>query len=115
MKQFNKTKGNIGEQMAREYLEKKGYECVETNYRNQIGEIDIIVKDKNTYVFVEVKYKDSLLFGYPREMVTYQKQNKIRMTASVFLKQKKLYDQVGVRFDVVEVIGDRITHIENAF
>lgn len=115
MKQYNKAKGTIGEHMALEYLIKKGYKAVELNYRNQIGEIDLIVKDGETYVFVEVKYKDNLLFGYPREMVTIHKQNKIRSTAMVYLKKNRLYEEVAVRFDVVEIIGEKITHIIDAF
>lgn len=115
MKQYNKAKGTIGEHMALEYLMKKGYKVIELNYKNQIGEIDLIAKDGGTYVFVEVKYKDSLYFGYPREMVTAQKQHKIRLTSMGYLKANRLYDKVGVRFDVVEIIGDRVTHLVDAF
>lgn len=115
MKQYNTIKGRIGEIMAAEYLEKKKYKILEKNYKNQIGEIDIIAKDKDVYVFVEVKYKDSLYFGYPREMVTPQKQRKIYQTATSYLKSKRLFDIVAMRFDVVEIVGERITHLENAF
>lgn len=115
MKQYNKAKGSIGEHMACQYLIKKGYKIIEQNYRNQIGEIDIIAKDGVTLVFVEVKYKGSLYYGYPREMVTAQKQHKIRLTSMGYLKANRLYDKVNVRFDVVEVVGERVTHLIDAF
>ena len=115
MKTFNKVYGGFGEKKAREYLENKKYQILATNHRNKIGEIDIIAKDKDTIVFIEVKYKASLLFGHPREMVTYAKQNKIRRVALSYLQQKGLVDKVNIRFDVIDVLGDKITHIENAF
>lgn len=115
MKQYNKVKGTIGEHMALEYLMKKGYKIVECNYRNSIGEIDLIAKDKNTLVFVEVKYKDNLLYGFPREMVGARKQSKIRTTALAYLKKNRLIDTVPIRFDVIEIVGEKITHLPNAF
>lgn len=110
----NKVKGNIGESLAENYLLKKGYQILETNYANKIGEIDIIAKDGNRIVFVEVKARATAKFGYPREAVTLHKQNKIRMVASCYLKQKKLYNAF-TRFDVIEILAGQITHLQNAF
>ena len=115
MKEFNKVYGGFGETKAKEYLENKKYQILATNYRSKIGEIDIIAKDKDTIVFVEVKYKESLRFGCPREMVTYAKQNKIRKVALGYLQSKGLFDKVNIRFDVIDILGDKITHIQNAF
>lgn len=115
MKEFNKVRGSFGEVKAKEYLENKKYQILALNYKNKLGEIDIIAKDKNIIVFVEVKYKESLRFGHPREMVTYAKQNKIRHVALGYLQHKGLIDKVTIRFDVIDVLGDKITHIENAF
>lgn len=115
MKTFNKVIGGFGEVKAKEYLENKKYKILATNYKNKIGEIDIVAKDKDTIVFIEVKYKESLRFGHPREMVTFAKQNKIRHVALGYLQQKGLVDKVCIRFDVIDVLGDKITHIENAF
>ena len=115
MKEFNKVYGGLGEEKAKEYLENKKYQILATNYKNKIGEIDIIAKDKDIIVFVEVKYKESLRFGHPREMVTYTKQNKIRHIALGYLQQKGLIDKVNIRFDVIDILGDKISHIENAF
>lgn len=114
MKELNKYKGNVGEFKACEYLKKKKYKIIETNYKNLIGEIDIIaVKNKNL-IFIEVKARETCAFGRPSEAVTFRKQQKIIKTAESFLKTyKKRYN--NCQFDVIEVIGDEINHIENAF
>ena len=61
----NKIEGDRGEILAVEFLKKKGYKVVETNYTNKLGEIDIIALDKKTLVFVEVKCRSTLAFGRP--------------------------------------------------
>lgn len=110
-----KVLGIQGETLAKEYLVKQGYKILELNYKNKIGEIDIIAKDGGVVVFVEVKARQSLKFGHPREAVNFYKQQKIRNVAVGYLKFKGLYEQVSVRFDVVDVLGSDITHIKNAF
>lgn len=112
---MSKIIGLKGEVEAKEYLQGAGYEILETNYKNKIGEIDIICKKDGVLVFVEVKRRESVKFGYPREAVNYRKQQKIRNVASGYLKYKNLYEKCPVRFDVVDLIGDNLTHIENAF
>jgi putative endonuclease len=109
-----KTFGNIGETLAAKYLENKGYQILEMNFSNKIGEIDIIAKQKDTIVFVEVKSRISTQFGLPREAVTAHKQYKIRTTALSYLKQKRLLDSL-CRFDVIEHLDGKLTHIENCF
>ena len=110
-----KVLGIQGETLAKEHLEKLGYKIVATNYKNKIGEIDIIAYDNSTLVFVEVKCRQSIKFGYPREAVNFYKQNKIRSVAVGYLKYKGLYEKVNVRFDVIDIVGENITHIKNAF
>ena len=110
-----KVLGIQGEALATEHLENQGYKILELNYKNKIGEIDIIAKDGETIVFIEVKARQSLRFGHPREAVNFYKQQKIRNVAIGYLKFKKLYERVSVRFDVVDILGDKITHIKNAF
>ena len=110
-----KVVGLVGEVLAKEYLIEKGYKIVETNYKNKIGEIDIVAKYNSTIIFIEVKARESIKFGHPREAVNYYKQQKIRMVATSYLKLKKLYEKVPVRFDVIDIVGSKITHIENAF
>lgn len=110
----SKLFGNFGEAKAYAFLEQNGYEIVETNYQNFIGEIDIVAFDEQTLCFVEVKARSSKKFGLPREAVGFAKQNKIRMTASVFLQKTKII-YTSCRFDVVEILDDDITLIKNAF
>lgn len=111
------TYGKKCEIIACNFLKKKGYEVLQTNYKNKIGEIDIICRDKEYIVFVEVKGRHSRLFGDPLEAVNLQKQFKIRQVATGYLlKEKKMNS--SVRFDVISVLGDEdyeIRHIINAF
>ncbi len=113
-----KTSGNIGEVLAENFLKKKGYLVLERNFSTKIGEIDLICKDKDYIVFVEVKTRTSNRFGYPREAINFAKQQKVRKTAQIYLKKKHLYD-VDCRFDCIEVLGDKeeceIEHYIDAF
>lgn len=114
MKRLNKVVGGKGEILAEKYLKKNKYQIIEKNYRNKIGEIDIIAKDKSTLVFVEVKARETVVLGRPCEAVTPYKQNKIRGVASYYLMINNLSD-ADCRFDVVEILGEEINHIKNAF
>lgn len=113
-KQENRVKGDIGENKAAKYLTDKGYEILETNYKNKLGEIDIIAKDDNRIVFVEVKARATAKYGYPREAVNEYKQRKIRMVAESYLKSKRLLNSY-IRFDVIEILAGNITHLIAAF
>ena len=110
--------GKKGEIIAKSFLEKKKFKIIETNYKNKIGEIDIIAKDKDYLVFVEVKTRTSRAFGDPSEAVDDNKQFKIRQVAELYLIEKKLTEK-PCRFDVVAILdnnGDaEIRHIEDAF
>jgi putative endonuclease len=110
--------GQEGEALAARYLKKNGYRIIEKNYRTKLGEIDIIAKDKDTLVFVEVKSRRSWQFGNPKAAVTPRKQRKISMVALHYLKSTHRTN-VSARFDVATVT---ITHdkpqieiIKNAF
>lgn len=113
-KEFNRIQGDIGEFRAVDYLKSKKFKVIEQNYKNHLGEIDIIAKQNEVFVFVEVKARKTLAFGRPSEAVTTQKQNKIRSVASFYLIKNKLQDS-QCRFDVIEILNDEINHIENAF
>lgn len=106
--------GVKGEQLACDYLVNNGYKILHKNYECSIGEIDIIAKQKNVIVFVEVKQRSSTKFGFPREAVTKHKAHKIRLVAEYYLKCEKITSP-KVRFDCIEVLGEEITHIENCF
>ena len=114
MKSENKDKGNIGENIAAKYLKKQGYEIIKRNYTNSYGEIDIIAAHDGYIVFVEVKTRTGLEFGYPAEAVDAHKRRKISQVAGGYIQSKRLYDY-PVRFDVIEVYDGKINHIENAF
>ncbi len=119
MKTKNKLVGNIGEEMATNYLLKKKYKILERNFRIPSGEIDIIAKDGKTVVFIEVKRRLSLDFGMPAEAVNMRKANKIRVAANCFLDEQiklgKLKEDTAIRFDIIEIVDDQITQIEDAF
>ena len=113
---MNKRKlGNDYEDKACEYLESIGYIILERNFRSKKGEIDIIAKDTDTLVFCEVKYRSNTRYGLPEEAVDYRKQDKIRKTAAYYLFRNNFPVETRVRFDVIAVLGEKITHIEDAF
>jgi putative endonuclease len=117
----SKLSGAWGEALAAEYLRKKRYKLVAAGYRSRFGEIDLIVENKKYLVFVEVKLRKSGDFAAAREYVNRAKQDRIRVTASMYLSQNPTHLQP--RFDVVEIYapeGERtqvpqITHMEDAF
>lgn len=113
-KTFNKVTGDSGEKLALEYLKNNKYRILKTNYKTNIGEIDIIAKQGDILVFVEVKTRVSDKFGLPREAVNYHKQQKIRQVASQYIKFNKLFESL-CRFDVIEILAGKITHIQNCF
>jgi len=103
-----------GEAGAKAYLEAKGYHILCTNFTTKVGEIDIIARDGDVTVFVEVKARTKADFGEPIEAVTPQKVRKITLVAKQYLVMKGLLT-APVRFDVVECIGGDFRHTENAF
>ena len=113
--------GAWGEAQAAEYLRKKRYEIVAAGYRSRFGEIDLIVSNKKYLVFVEVKLRKSDSFAKAMEYVDQRKQDKIRMTASMYLSQNPTALQP--RFDVIEIYAPQgmdtrkptIYHMEDAF
>ena len=113
--------GAWGEAQAAEYLRKKRYEIVAAGYRSRFGEIDLIVSNKKYLVFVEVKLRKSDSFAKAMEYVDQRKQDKIRMTASMFLSQNPT--SLQPRFDVIEIYAPQgmetrkptIHHMEDAF
>ena len=114
MKKLNKIKGDIGEAQVYAYLKNLKYQILETNYRNKLGEIDIIATKGNKICFVEVKERSSTAFGLPGEAVDRRKQMKIAKTAQLYLLEKHKMDS-EVSFCVVEVLDGNINLIENAF
>ena len=81
----NYKKGKEGEEIAKKFLEQKGFRLIESNYNNKLGEIDLIMSNKEVLVFVEVKLKVGDKFGSPEEMISKYKLNRIRRIAESFL------------------------------
>lgn len=106
--------GTLGEQRATQFLKEKDYKILQNNYKNVLGEIDIIAQKDKCVVFVEVKTRASSAFGRASEAVGVAKRRKLRQVALLYMKKNKLLDGF-VRFDVIEVYADEINHIENAF
>ncbi len=109
-----------GEALAVTHLKARGYKILDQNYRAARGEIDLVVKDGDFIVFVEVKTRRSLKFGTPQAAVTKQKQQQISKVALVYLQTHNLLD-TPCRFDVIAIHLSpqlkllKLEQIENAF
>lgn len=117
----NNLSGAWGEAIAAEYLRKKHYKIIGTNYHSRFGEIDLIAVNRNFLAFVEVKTRKSNDFAMAREYVGFAKQNRIKATAELYLSMYPT--SLQPRFDVIEIyapqgtqtINPQIHHIEGAF
>jgi len=116
MSQHNEL-GVKGEVIAIEFLEKKGYDILEINWRFKKTEVDIIARDQKTLVIVEVKARTSDAFGLPEDSVNPMKQKNLAIAAEEYLEQKSL--EVDVRFDVISITFKnneaKVFHIPDAF
>ncbi len=122
-KKQNYNKGKNGEEMAKNFLLKKGFELIEMNYENVIGEIDLIMTDKDWLVFVEVKLKVGDKFGTPEEMINKRKLAQIKRVAESYLvlenkiaKKYKKYriDGVCIMLNEDQTV-ERITYYDNLY
>lgn len=111
-----KTIGDRGERIAERQLLSQGYELLARNYRYGHYELDLVMRQRDTIVFVEVKARSSTAHGLPAEFVTAQKRRRTWIAAQAYLQQNGLTD-APARIDVVEVFlpEERVHHIENAF
>jgi len=106
------------EAFAKDYLISKGLKFVINNYHSRFGELDLIMRDQDVLVFVEVRYRKKNDYGDGVATVTQSKQNKIKKTATCYLQEQNLYDKVKCRFDVIGVSGDcvyKFNWIKDAF
>ncbi len=114
------SKGQITEQYAQQYLTKQGLTLVEKNFHSRQGEVDLIMLDGDTYVFIEVKYRKNRLFGGAIAAIPVSKQNKIKHCVTFYLHQAGLNEyNTSCRIDVVALEGDitqpHVTWLKNAF
>ena len=116
MAQHNEL-GKKGEQMAIDYLAKKGYAIIEKNWRYLKAEVDIIAQKENTLVAVEVKTRSSDYFGDPQDFINPKKIKLLVMAMNEYVISKDL--DIEVRFDIIAILQNKnkttIEHIEDAF
>ncbi|RLB42962.1 MAG: YraN family protein [Deltaproteobacteria bacterium] len=110
--------GNKGEELALKVLRKMGYKPLVSNFRCSLGEIDLVAKDGETLVFIEIKTRRHRSLGYAKEAVHRRKQRQISRAALVYMKQNRC-ENIRARFDVVAVNltshGPDIEVIKDAF
>ena len=111
----NRRQGNNFEVLAADYLKRSGMIILEHNYYCKMGEIDIVARDEEYLVFIEVKYRKSKGKGSAAEAVNYNKMRKISRCADVYMMQHHLDGNTSVRFDVVAIEEGHLSHIKNAF
>lgn len=116
MAKHNET-GIKGEEIAKNFLQTKGYKILDTNWRFEKMEVDIVATLAELLIFVEVKTRSTNYFGYPEDSVTDKKQDLLKIAAEEYLFQNPQYEQI--RFDIVSItISDNkeeIQHFEDAF
>ncbi|MFZ2025075.1 MAG: YraN family protein [Microgenomates group bacterium] len=116
----NRKLGKLGESLAANYLQKRGFTIIERNFRVRYGEIDLVAKDADTLVFVEVKTRMSTQFGLPEEAITPKKLHEIIKTLEMYalrhhVQQMQLrIDAVAIQMNADYTVRD-IRHIENIF
>jgi putative endonuclease len=111
----NLSSGFISENQACHYLQAKGLRLISKNYRCPYGEIDLIMQEKNTLVFVEVRLRTHTAFGNAFESIDSRKQQKLLKSATHYLQKNQLLDKVDCRFDVVGFSNNTIEWMKDAF
>jgi putative endonuclease len=114
-KASSRSSGSSGEEEAARYLEERRYAIVARNFRSRRGEVDIIAEKGGTLVFVEVKKRSDGALDTLEYSVNEKKQRRIIETANYFLFNNRKYNSMGIRFDVIFVSPEGITHLESAF
>lgn len=120
MKKLNKEIGKYCENLAKTYLNQNNYYILDSNFKNFLGEIDIVCIQNNLLIIVEVKGRYSYDYGLPRESVTFSKQKSIIGVTNAYISYKKLFN-LNVRFDIIEVYLNSkntdftLNHIKDAF
>ena len=103
MKATSRELGDEAEHFATQYLVRHGLQLLEKNVNFRVGELDIVMQDKDSLVFVEVRRRKSNQFGGALESITAVKQKRLTKAALAYLQRKKLMDKVACRFDLVAV------------
>jgi len=118
MKKHNLEIGYLGESIARKYLEDKGYIVIDQNYKNKYAEIDLIARDGNGLIFIEVKTRIGEQFGTPEQSINRDKMQRLIKNAQAYVIIKN-YRNISYRIDAVCIVLDRdkeikrINHYQN--
>jgi putative endonuclease len=114
---LTREKGRLAEEQALAYLKAQGLKPVMQNYFCKMGEIDLVMRDKEHLVFIEVRARNSTSYGGGVASITYAKKQKIIKTALHYMSKYKVHDQWAMRFDVISIDGHSasITWIKDAF
>ncbi|HSW69731.1 MAG TPA: YraN family protein [Gammaproteobacteria bacterium] len=110
-----KKLGYLAEQQACQFLQAKGLKLITQNYRSILGEIDLIMRDGEDIVFVEVRSRAKNYYGSAIETINKNKQKKILETSLFFLQQRNWLNKVNCRFDVIGINHDHLEWIQDAF
>lgn len=111
---LNYFKGKKGENIAAEHLEKQGMAIIEKNWRfSRLGEIDIIAKDGDALVFIEVKARSSLNYGHPLEAISPDKIATIHKLAEIYLNKNTYTDYKNIRFDIIGILTNKNIEIQH--
>jgi len=115
----NQSRGRDAEDLVCAYLKQQGLRLSTRNYRSPFGEIDLVMQEQNTLVFVEVRYRANTRFGTPAETVDTDKQARLRATAEHYLQNTPRASRKACRFDIVAVTGDgksgNLSWLKNVF
>ena len=112
---YKRKVGNEKEQAAGLFLQMQGYDILEYNFYTKYGEIDIVAKNDEYLVFVEVKYRSNKRNGLPEEAISYKKMQKITKAAQYYMLRHGLAEDTPCRFDVVVILGQEQRLIKDAF
>lgn len=115
MKKDNFIKGRKGEETAKNYLLTNGYKFIESNHRNDAGEIDLVMLDGDWLVFVEVKYKQNDAQGSPEDMLDKRKLNQVYRAAQMYLVTNSVNIAGQFRIDAVCILGNSVKHYRNVY
>ena len=109
--------GRLGENMAKDFLEKKGFKIIDLNWRHHLHEVDIVAIHQKMWIFIEVKTRSTLKYGFPDESVDIKKERMLQEAAEIYIEQKDFCYEI--RFDIISILKneheEKIYHIIDAF
>lgn len=108
-------RGRDGEDRAAAHLQQAGLTLLERNVRFRGGELDLVMQEQQSLVFVEVRVRNNSRYGSGAESVTWRKQQRLVLAAQLYLQQHPEHQRRACRFDVVSISGNELQWLKNAF